>query len=256
MTGSAKNSLHRAGRVLRRPFVFLNAAMTADGKLAPASRNFIPFGSRRDQLHLLELRATADAIMSGARTVDLASVKLGSGGAKYRRLRLRRGLREEPVRVIVTGGGTLDPAAEIFKHRFSPIFILTTERASAAKLRRLRGLADEVKICGERELDFSLALSWLREKWNVRRLLCEGGGEVNGALFEAGLVDEIHLTVCPVVLGGRAAPTLADGEGFSQLADAARLELASRKRMGDELFLVYRLRKASGSVQARAPQDG
>jgi 2,5-diamino-6-(ribosylamino)-4(3H)-pyrimidinone 5'-phosphate reductase len=222
------------------PFVFLNVATTADGKLAPASRHFIPFGSPRDQAHLLELRATADAVMSGARTVDLSPVKLGPGGAKYRRQRLRRGLTEYNLRVVVSGRGTIDPNAEIFKHRFSPLIILVSGRASAANLRRLRELADEVKVCGNREIDFAFALRWLRRKWNVKRLLCEGGGEINAALFEARLVDEVHVTLCPVIFGGRAAPTMADGRGFARLTDATSLRLKSRQRVGDELFLVYR----------------
>jgi len=190
---------------------------------------------------LLELRATADAVMSGARTVDLGPVKLGPGGARYRQQRLKRGLTEYNLRIIVSGAGTIDPRAEIFKHRFSPIIILTTGRAPQNKLRQLRKLADEVKICGDRELDFAFALRWLRKQWNVKRLLCEGGGEINAALFEAGLVNEIHVTLCPLIFGGRTAPTLADGNGFAKLADAARLEIKSQKRIGDELFLVYRV---------------
>lgn len=223
------------------PFVFLNVAATADGKLAPASRHFIPFSSRRDQEHLLELRATADAVMSGARTVDLNPVKLGPGGAKYRRQRLARGLTENNLRIIVSGGGTINPRAEIFKHRFSPIIILTTERAGKAGLERLRGLADEVKVCGDQELDFNYALRWLRGQWRVKRLLCEGGGEVNGALFRAGLVNEVHLTLAPVIFGGRNAPTMADGEGAKKLADATSLKIKSLKRIGNELFLVYQV---------------
>ena len=221
------------------PFVFMNVAMTADGKLAPASRHFIPFGSPRDQAHLLELRATADAVMSGARTVDLSAVKLGPGGAKYRRQRLRRSLAEYNLRVVVSGRGTIAPDAEIFKYHFSPLIILVSGHASAANVRRLSQLADEVKVCGDREIDFAFALRWLRQKWKVKRLLCEGGGEINGALFEAGLVDEVHVTLSPVIFGGRTAPTMADGNGFSSLADATRLRMKSRKRVGDELFLVY-----------------
>lgn len=223
------------------PFVFLNAAMTADGKLAPANRHFVAFGGKRDQEHLLELRATADAVMSGARTVDLSDVSMGTGGAKYRRQRLRRGLAEYNLRVIVSGSGTIDPKATIFKRRFSPIIILTTDRAPDRKLKQLRGLADEVKVCGERELDFDFALRWLHKEWNVKRLLCEGGGEINAALFEARLVDEVHVTLCPLIFGGRDAPTLADGNGFARLADASQLEMKSRKLVGDELFLVYRV---------------
>jgi riboflavin-specific deaminase-like protein len=224
------------------PFVFLNVAMTADGKLAPASRHFTPFGSERDQRLLLELRARADAVMCGARTVNASPIKLGPGPAKYRRMRLRHGLAEYNLRIIVSGSGSVDPGAEIFKHRFSPIIVLTTERVRKKNLSELRARADEVRVCGETEIDFDAALHWLREKWQVNRLLCEGGGELNAALLRANQVDEIYVTICPVIFGGRAAPTLADGQGVESLADATLLDLKSWRRVGDELYLVYRVR--------------
>ncbi|HEY3857511.1 MAG TPA: dihydrofolate reductase family protein [Verrucomicrobiae bacterium] len=222
------------------PFVFVNMVMTADGKIAPVSRKFEPFAGPRDHEHLLELRATADAVMSGARTVDSDKVNLGPGPARFRRQRIKRGLSEYNLRIIVTGRGTIDPEAEIFKHRFSPIIILTSGLASVRNLRSLRGLADEVKVVGEKQIDFDNALRWLRSKWKVKRLLCEGGGEVNAALFRSGLVDELHLTIAPVIFGGRSAPTIADGEGVERLVDAAALKLVSMKRVKADLFLVYR----------------
>ncbi|NBV23330.1 MAG: 2,5-diamino-6-(ribosylamino)-4(3H)-pyrimidinone 5'-phosphate reductase [Proteobacteria bacterium] len=221
------------------PFVFVNMAMTADGKIATANRAVATFSSPRDHDHLYELRATADAVMSGARTVDLNNYTLSVGADRYRKLRLRRGLAEYALRVIVSGSGSVRPDAEIFRHRFSSILVLTSERAPAAALKKLRTVVDAVRVTGKDEVDFTDALAWLRKEWKVQRLLCEGGGELNDALFRAGLVDELHLTLCPRLIGGRNAPTIADGVGFAHLSDAFQLRLASTKRIGDELFCVF-----------------
>ena len=221
------------------PFLFVNMAMTADGKIATANRAVHSFGSAQDLAHLYELRATADAVMCGARTVEVSGTILGAGGATFRQLRLDHGLAKFNLRVIVSGSGSIRPAAEIFKKKFSPVIVLTTRRTSAKKLAQLRALADEVKVCGEMEVNFRSALRWLRSKWGVKRLLCEGGGELNDALFRAGLVDEIHLTICPKIFGGRTAPTIADGLGFQRLTDAAQFELTSIKREKAELFTVF-----------------
>ena len=231
------------GRKSERPFVFANFAMTADGKIAFAVENFVPFGSARDLAHLYELRATSDAILCGARTVEVSEATLGNGGEKYRRQRLQNGLAEFPLRVIVSGGGTIDPQAKIFREHFSPIVILTTRRATRKKLELLEKVADEVKIFGETEMNFPAALRWLRKKWNVRRLLSEGGGGVNDGLIRAHCLDELHLTICPKIFGGRTAPTLADGLGFQRLADAERFELTSIRRQKAELFTVFSRRK-------------
>ncbi|MGO8927587.1 MAG: RibD family protein [Limisphaerales bacterium] len=227
----------------RLPFLLVNMAMTADAKIATANRAVSSFSSRRDQAHLLQLRATADAVMAGARTTDSNAVTLGPGPAKYRRLRVRRGLAEFNLRIIVSRSGTVNPKAKIFQRRFSPIIILTTRHATPSRLKELRAVATEVKICGAKEIDFPRALRWLREKWGIKRLLCEGGGELNDALFRAGVVDQLHLTVCPKVFGGRTAPTIADGLGSGRLARAAQLELVSARRHDDEMFFVYRVLK-------------
>lgn len=221
------------------PFVIVNMAMTADGKIATANRTVSSFGSARDREHLLELRASADAVMAGARTVDSNRVNLGPGAARYRKLRLKRGLEEYNLRIVASRSGTVNPDAEIFKRRFSPIIVLTTRRASGVRLRRLRELAEEVKLCGHTEINFCRVFRWLKQKWGVERVVCEGGGEVNDALFRAGLVDELHLTICPKIFGGSDAPTIADGLGVARLNQAKPFQLSSARRVGEELFLVY-----------------
>jgi riboflavin-specific deaminase-like protein len=223
----------------KRPFVFINMAMTADGKIATANRAVHTFGSRRDLAHLYELRATADAILCGARTVEFSDATLGNGGENFRRRRLKNGLSEYPIRIVVSGSGSINPAARIFQSHFSPLIILTAKRAPARKLAQLRKLADEVKIFGETEVNFTDALVWLQKHFGVKRLLCEGGGELNDALFRADLVDEIHLTICPKIFGGRQAPTLSGGIGFAKLALASRFELASTRHFNGELFTAF-----------------
>jgi riboflavin-specific deaminase-like protein len=235
------------------PFLFINMAMTADGKIATANRAVSTFGSKRDQEHLFELRAGADAVMAGARTVDSGAVTLGSGAAAWRKKRCRAGRAEYPVRVIVSGAGTIRPAAEIFRHRFSPIIILTTERISRSRLRTLESLADAVNICGCDEIDFPAALRWLHQAWGVRRVVCEGGGDLNATLVRAGLVEELHLTVCPWIFGGRSAPTIAEGTDLNRLAEAATFDVKSIDCVGGEAFLVLGRNKRAGSRRVRVP---
>ncbi len=223
----------------KRPFVFVNMAMTADGKIATENRAISSFGSEHDLDHLYKLRTTADAVMAGARTLDLNKILLGNGGERYRRMRLRRGQGEYPLRIIVSGSGTIAPGAAIFQKRFSPILLITSRRATAGAIKKLSPLVDDLFTCPGRAIDFPTALQWLREKWNVQRLLCEGGGELNAALFRAGLVDELNLTVCPKMFGGRHAPTIADGDNVLRLADAAHLKMTSLRRVGEEVFLKF-----------------
>lgn len=229
---------------LRRglPFVYVNVATTADGKLAPANRNFVPFSTKRDQELLLLLRTRCDAVMAGARTVDAVPVNLGPGGKKMQRLRVENGLAEHNLRVVVSGSGSLNPRAEIFKHTFSPLIVLVSDRAPRSARTRLEKSGAIVHVAGDGEIDFRAACEWLRKEWEVKRLLCEGGGEINAALLRDDLVDEIYVTLCPTIFGGRDAPTLADGVGVDSLEEATHLRLKAMEQAGEELYLVYAVR--------------
>lgn len=224
----------------KRPFVMVNIAMTADGKIAPDTRRFRPFGSRRDQDLMMELRSRADAVMAGARTVGTGRVSLGPGGKKYQQKRLENGLSEYNLRVVVSRTGSISPRAHIFSQKFSPIILLTSKEASKEKLVALKTVVDDLHVSPGADVDLPAALRWLREKWGVKKLLCEGGGELNAPMFQSGLVDELYLTICPVLFGGKYAPTLADGAGIEHLSDAKRFELKKSERVGDEMFCVFR----------------
>lgn len=226
-------------RRIERPFILINMAMSADGKIASADRTVSSFGSPLDHENLLRLRATTDAVMCGARTAETAGVTLGAGGKRYEARRVREGRAPQNLRIVVSGSGSISPDAELFRHHFSPIIVLTTDRIRTKKENRLTKLGAHVERCGAKEIDLRAAMSWLRKKWRVQRLVCEGGGALNDAMIRDDLVDEIHLTICPIIIGGRESPTIADGTGFPTLADCAKFQLKSRRRKGDEMFLVY-----------------
>ena len=223
-----------------RPVVRINMAMTADGKIATSTRSVHTFGSPRDGRHLYELRAGADAILCGARTVEETRATLGNGGEAFTRLRVDNGRRSHLLRVVVSGSASFDPGAALWEHRFSPIHVWVDSKAAARKVKKLQGLADSIWTSPSSPLDLAAGLADLARVHGVRDVIVEGGGGLNDALFRAGLVDELHLTLCPRIFGGRRAPSISDGIGVPRLADAASFHLASMKRQDDELFLVYR----------------
>ena len=118
--------------------------------------------------------------------------------------------------------------------------VLVCERISRKRLTELEAAADTVFVCGANSVNFKKAFNFLYKKYHTKRILCEGGGNLNDSLFRAGVVDEVNLTICPLILGGKDAPTIADGIGFKRLADAAKFKLHSRKEVDNEMFLTYR----------------
>lgn len=233
------------GRRSDLPFVFVNMAVSADGKIASTDRSLTTFGSARDARHLYALRAEADAILCGARTIEESHSTMGNGGEGFSRQRLRAGRRKFPVRVVVSGRGSISPTAELWSRDYGPIIVVTTRRASAGRLRWLREQAAAVHVSPTDEIDWPGFLRWLRREQGVERVLSEGGGELNDGLIRAGVVRELHVTWCPLIIGGRAAPTLADGRGRDRMAAAADFELVRCRKIGSERFLVFRVREGS-----------
>jgi riboflavin-specific deaminase-like protein len=212
-------------------------AMTADGKVATAGREVTTFGSPVDQRALYALRATADALMCGARTVEETGATLGTGAPVFAAARRRAGLAPEALRVVVSGSASLSSGAEIWKHPGAPIVILTSAKARPEDRERLRKLGARVWESSGDRIDFPEALAWLGREFGVRRLVAEGGGLLNAALLAADQVDELRLTWVPRIFGGREAPTIADGPLAATLADAVGFRWARVRSVGDERFL-------------------
>jgi riboflavin-specific deaminase-like protein len=221
------------------PFVRVNMAITADGKIATASRSIHTFGSPRDSRNLYDLRSRSDAILCGARTVEETGATLDNGDPRFTRARIRSGRSPHPIRVVVSGAGSFSTRARLWENRDSPIHLWLSQAAPAGRIQQLERLADHLWISPGARIDLRLGLGLLAQNHGVRDVMVEGGGGLNDALFQADLVDELYLTWCPLLFGGAAAPTISDGLGVASLADAARFTLSSSRRFGDEIFLIY-----------------
>ncbi len=234
-----------------RPIVRVNMAMTADGKIATSTRSVHTFGSPRDGRHLYQLRAGADAILCGARTVEETGASLGNGGDAFTRKRVRDGRASHLLRVIVSGSASFSPRAALWNHRFSPIHLWVAPTAPTNRVARLRTLADDVWTSPVAPLDLRAGLEHLAAAHGIRTVIVEGGGGLNDALFRADLIDEVHLTLCPWIFGGRTAPTISDGIGVQHLADARSFHLVRTRRIDEEIFLLYR--RTPGELPALTP---
>jgi 2,5-diamino-6-(ribosylamino)-4(3H)-pyrimidinone 5'-phosphate reductase len=221
-----------------RPFVYVNMAATADGKITSAAREYPRFASAADRARMDRLRAEADAIAVGAGTLRADDPLLHVRDPASRRY--RRDVLGKPaglLRVLVTASVRIPPGSRFFDDPDGgPCIVATVEDAPQAALEPLTGRA-EVWRLGRGAVDLPALLVRLRDR-GVERLLVEGGGELNWVFVQAGLVDELYLTIAPALLGGRDAPTLLEGDGLRMEA-RVRLRLLALEREGDELFCRY-----------------
>lgn len=239
----ASRQSRRQGRshILKRPFVAATFAMSVDGKIT--SRNFSPvdFTSREDKMHLLRQRSLHDAVLIGHITLRRDNVRLGLPGTMLRDERIARGQTPYPLRVIVSNEGRIDPALKIFHSDISPILIFSTTRMPRSFQKKLRQRAT-LHLSESPSVDLAWMLYQLRRDYKVRSVACEGGAELFRSLLERDLVDQLNLTIAPLMFGGANAPTLT-GLSRKFLPSSVQCSLVDMRVIGDECFLNYRIRR-------------
>ncbi|HWQ20995.1 MAG TPA: 2,5-diamino-6-(ribosylamino)-4(3H)-pyrimidinone 5'-phosphate reductase [Methanotrichaceae archaeon] len=218
----------------KRPFTFINSAMSADGKISSFQRRQIRISGPEDLTRVAQLRASSDAIMVGVGTVLADDPGLKVKPEALQRSRLERGMPENPIRVVADSQGRTPPDARVLGDE---CILAVSESAMPERLEGLAGKC-QIVVCGRTRVDLQELMSVLYDA-GVRRLMLEGGATLNWSMIQAGLVDEIYTYIGAMVIGGCDAPTLVDGAGFSE--DFPRLELASLERLDDGALLKWRL---------------
>ena len=126
------------------------------------------------------------------------------------------------------------------------LICVLSEQAPADYLDMLREKGVSYVVCGESSVDLAQAVDLLGEHFGIRTLLLEGGGRINGAFLEAGLVDEVSLLLVPGIDGRREVPAIFDFDGVSpSRTRAVALKLKSvEQRAQDALWLRYQVVRA------------
>ena len=226
-----------------KPHIFLNMGMSLDGKISTRDDQGPRFTSDADKIRMGEIRSQADAILVGAATI-MADDPTFTSNQLNRKRRIQRGAVANPIKVVVSGSGSVSEKARMFHSNGAPALVFTTERIPPHRLNRLQEVADAVYVVGETEVDFHRVVDILATEYAVQHLLIEGGGAVNFALFDAGLIDEVYLTLCPKIIGGQDVPTIVEGLGFN-FFDILDLELQDHRVVNGEIFLHYRVCQTS-----------
>jgi len=219
---------------MTRPFVYVNMAMTADGKITSARREYPSFTSEHDRRQMDRLRAEADALLVGAGTLRADNPVWNVRTEEMRDYRRSLGKPPGLLRVLVTASAQIDADSRFFDEaEGAERIVATVEELPDERAAVFDGNAEVWKL-GRSSVDLRELMRRLAER-GVERLLVEGGGELNWALVREDLVDELHVTVAPVLLGGREAPTPLGGPGLPMKLQR-RLRLEEVRRQGDELF--------------------
>lgn len=213
--------------------VILNAAMSVDGKIATRSGDS-SISSIVDLKRVHRLRTTVDAIMIGIQTVLTDDPMLDVRFAKTN--------RKNPARIIIDSTARIPLRSRILKtaNEIQTVVAVTT-KASTAKIQKIESRGAQVLVAGDKIVNIRSVFRYL-ERLGFKRILVEGGGEINWSVLNLGIIDEMIVMVSSVVIGGRDAKTLVEGKGFSKISNTMKMKLSKVERQTlNELVLYYQL---------------
>lgn len=218
-----------------RPYVLLSCAMSLDGYIDDSSPERLVLSNQEDLDRVDEVRASVDAILVGAGTVRADNPQLLVRSPERRQLRALEGKPADPVKVVVTNSGKLDPAARLFttgdaaKLVYCPSHVVQDLARQLGQVATVVGLDDPVQL--------KAVLHDLAGR-GMQRLLVEGGSHVHTELLSRSLADELQLVVAPFFVGDATAPRFVLPARFAH-GPTNPLHLAEARPIGDAVLLRY-----------------
>ena len=222
------SSAKRAGR----PTVLVVSEITIDGRLTIypgcSSKELMQFMSHEAEVLLHKIRTECDAIMVGANTIRIDNSFLT----------VRHVPGKNPIRVIPSTRCNFSSQANVFSPDAKTI-IATTHLAPKIVVEGLREVGAEIIIVGETKVDLPTLLERLHTEYGVKKLMLEGGSNLNGQMFSLGLVDNVLLIHMPFIVGGADTPNFVGAFSSTSVHDLVRLQLDQTYMCGSNLITEY-----------------
>jgi 2,5-diamino-6-(ribosylamino)-4(3H)-pyrimidinone 5'-phosphate reductase len=215
--------------------VIVNSAMTVDGKIATRQGDSA-ISSKDDLIRVHKLRDSVDGIIVGISTVladnPRLTIRLGRKQPKEKHL----------TRIIIDSMGRIPLDSQILRTASKiKTIVAVTKLAHINVRRKIKKTGAIVIVAGTNTVDLKRVLLTI-QKMGIKKILVEGGGEINWSLFSLGIVNELIVTVAPMIVGGRQATTLVEGEGYSRVSQGLKLQLKKvHMQNSGELVLHYKL---------------
>jgi len=203
-----------------RPFIHVNCAMSADGKIAGCDRRQVRISSGEDKERVMGLRRTYDAILVGVGTIIADDPHLTVKGL---------GRSENPIRIILDPDGRTPDDALVLDDRAETLIVTSEECSKEWK--------NAMCVRSAGRIDIPAVLDMLAHM-GIESILVEGGGETIASFFRAGMVDRYSVFVGGMVIGGRSAPTPVDGDGWAK-ENGICMRLISSEMLGNGVLLTF-----------------
>ena len=231
--------------MLNRPKTVVILAMSMDGKIADYQGKAARFASKADKKHLETQIARVDAVIFGARTLRAYGTSLPISDPQLLALRDKYNKPSQPFHIVCSARANFDFNLGFFQQPI-PRWLLTTNQGSQALKESDRSHFEQIIISDSTDLE-SEQISWPEilatfSQLKIEKLAVLGGETLVTSLLELNLIDELFLTICPIILGGKLSPSPVGGVGFLE-ESAIRLSLLTAEVVDGEIFLHYRVKK-------------
>ena len=214
---------------MKRPYVIINCAISADGKFSLPNREQIKISSNDDIKRMYELRNSCDGVLVGIGTVLSDNPKLTVKNKYVKN-------SKNPIRIILDSNFRT-PLDSYVLDNSSMTYIITSQKCS-----KNLGINNEIIKCNKNKdgyIDLKDLLFQLKSR-GINKLMVEGGSTVIWNFIKNGFFDDLFVYTAPFVIGGKNTPTMADGSGIENEKSKILLKIIKIKQLGEGFLIHYR----------------